>query len=124
VERGLIAPSTSRLGPLSPEERSALLRASPVGGKYDQALDRDSAYERLAQRATQPAAEPEPATPRSPWGAPRTETRADTPVRGRREPQTITDMVVKSVTRNVAGTIGRRIGDQIVRGILGSILRR
>jgi DNA helicase HerA-like ATPase len=124
VERALIAPPVSRLGPLSPDERSALLRASPLTGKYDQALDRESAYEKLTQRAAQ---QPTPETaPRSPWGAPRAEpqpgTRAEP--RPRREPQTMTDMVVKSLARNVAGTIGRQIGNQIVRGILGSILRR
>jgi DNA helicase HerA-like ATPase len=119
VERALIAPPASRLGPLSSDERTALLRASPIAGKYDQPLDRESAYEKLAQRAT-PVEEAPPATARAPSGTPRVEPQS----RARREPQTVTDMIVKSVARNVAGTIGRRIGDQIVRGILGSILRR
>jgi DNA helicase HerA-like ATPase len=124
VERALIAPPASRLGPLSPDERSALLRASPVAGKYDQALDRESAYEKLNQRAAPPP-DPAPQTaPRSPWSMPRAEPRAEPRATTRREPQTMTDMVVKSLARNVAGTIGRQIGNQIVRGILGSILRR
>jgi DNA helicase HerA-like ATPase len=130
VERALIAPPASRLGPLSTEERAALLRSSPLAGKYDQALDRESAYEKLTQRAAPPAQPAQeaatPTAPRSPWGAPqpapRTEPRVD--ARPRREPQTMTDVIVKSVARNVAGTIGRQIGNQIVRGILGSILRR
>ncbi|HEX2113305.1 MAG TPA: helicase HerA-like domain-containing protein [Alphaproteobacteria bacterium] len=125
VQRALIAPPASRLGPLSTDERSALVRGSPLAGKYEQPLDRESAYEKLTQRTTQPveaqAQDPAP-TPRSPWGAPRPEARPEP--RARREPQTMTEMVVKSVARNVAGTIGRQIGNQIVRGILGSILRR
>jgi DNA helicase HerA-like ATPase len=130
VERALIAPPASRLGPLSTDERSALLRSSPLAGKYDQALDRESAYEKLTQRAAPPAQPAQeaaaPTTPHSPWGAPRTEPRVEprAEARPRREPQTMTDVIVKSVARNVAGTIGRQIGNQIVRGILGSILRR
>ncbi len=127
VERALIAPPVSRMGPLTQDERSALLRTSPVAGKYDQTLDRESAFEQIAQRAaaatqSAPRPEPAPAGGASPWGAPRSEPRAE--ARPRREPQSMTDMVVKSVARNVAGTIGRQIGNQIIRGILGSILRR
>jgi DNA helicase HerA-like ATPase len=121
VERALIAPPVSRMGPLTPDERGALLRASPIAGKYDQALDRESAFEQIAQRTTaavQPAPQPAPAGARAPWGQPRGEARP------RREPQSMTDMVVKSVARNVAGTIGRQIGNQIIRGILGSLRRR
>jgi DNA helicase HerA-like ATPase len=126
VQRALIAPPASRLGPLSTDERSALVRGSPLAGKYEQALDRESAYEKLSQRtaqATEAAAPQAPAPSRSPWGGTRAETPRAEP-RARREPQTMTDMVVKSVARNVAGTIGRQIGNQIIRGILGSILRK
>jgi uncharacterized protein len=121
VERALIAPPVSRMGPLTPDERAALMRGSPVSGKYDQTLERESAYEQLTQRAaaaSQSAQQQAPAGAPSPWGVPRAEGRS------RREPQSMTDMVVKSVARNVAGTIGRQIGNQIIRGILGSILRR
>ena len=50
VERALIAPPVSRMGPLTPDERRALLRASPIAGKYEQTLDRESAFEQIAQR--------------------------------------------------------------------------
>lgn len=50
VERTLIRPPKSRLGPIDQAERAALMRDSPVRGVYDQALDRDSAYERLKDR--------------------------------------------------------------------------
>jgi DNA helicase HerA-like ATPase len=128
VQRALIAPPASRLGPLTADERGGLVRGSPLAGKYEQTLDRESAYEKLTQRATQAAEaaasqEQAPAPSRSPWGGTRAEAPRAEP-RARREPQTMTDMVVKSVARNVAGTIGRQIGNQIIRGILGSILRK
>lgn len=66
VERILIKPPVSRVGPLADEERAALMKTSPVTGKYDQTVDRYSAYERLAERASQPADSFTP-TPVDPW---------------------------------------------------------
>ena len=60
VERTLVRPPSSRLGPITPAERTAVLQASPVAGRYDKTFDRDSAYEVLAERAaksTQASAE-------------------------------------------------------------------
>src|SRR6185295_8720115 len=50
VERTLIAPPSGRVGPLSEAERKELIQASPLRGKYDDAIDAESAYEMLAQR--------------------------------------------------------------------------
>jgi DNA helicase HerA-like ATPase len=122
VERALIAPPASRLGPVTSDERAAQMRASPCHGKYDQALDRVSAHEQLTQRAETAAQQASQKQATGDGPSPRATPRAE--ARPRREPQSMTDMVVKSVARNVAGTIGRQIGNQIIRGILGSILRR
>jgi DNA helicase HerA-like ATPase len=54
VERTLIAPPRSRLGPVSPAERAAIQAASPFGGKYDVAVNRESAAEVLAKRPPMP----------------------------------------------------------------------
>ena len=51
VERTLIAPPSARVGPVSPEERKAIIAKSPVKGKYEQALDAKSAFEVLQGRA-------------------------------------------------------------------------
>ncbi|ADZ71409.1 ATPase protein [Polymorphum gilvum SL003B-26A1] len=51
VQRTLIRPPSSRIGPISETERQALVRSSPVFGLYDRSVDRHSAYEMLAQRA-------------------------------------------------------------------------
>lgn len=50
VERARVVPPASRIGPLSPEERSAMVAASPLGARYDKAVDRESAYEMLRGR--------------------------------------------------------------------------
>jgi len=59
VQRVLVAPPQSRIGPLSSAERDALLAASSLRGRYDQPIDRESAYEMLTQRKGEPA-EPVP----------------------------------------------------------------
>jgi uncharacterized protein len=69
VERCVIRPPSARLGPITPEERKALIAASPVKGKYDQAIDSESAYEVLQQRMRSGAADGPLAPPHSP-GAP------------------------------------------------------
>ncbi len=57
VQRTLIRPPSSRLGPLTAEERTAVIGASPVKGVYDERLDRDSAHEILERRSERKAAE-------------------------------------------------------------------
>jgi DNA helicase HerA-like ATPase len=104
VERAFICPPTSRLEPLSPEERRLLLESSTLYGHYEKSMDRESAYELLKDRAAQvQAAKVEEAERR---GA------------GRREPESLLESFGKSAVRAIGSSIGR----QIVRGVLGSIL--
>src|SRR5690606_2347362 len=51
TERVYVVPPGSRIGPITPEERAALIRDSLVAGAYDQPVDRESAYEKLRGRA-------------------------------------------------------------------------
>lgn len=60
VERTLIRPPSSRMGPISDEERARLMAQSPVGMIYDRVIDRESAYEILAKRAEDALAEVAP----------------------------------------------------------------
>jgi DNA helicase HerA-like ATPase len=106
VERTLIRPPESRIGPLSVTERKEHLTRSPVRGRYEEAVDRESAYEMLRDRARQSTesrrndrSSPTPPKPVS---------------RGR---QSMGEALLKSAARS----IGSQIGRQIVRGILGSI---
>ena len=55
VQRTLIRPPSSRLGPLTDKEREQLMNVSPVAMQYDEAIDRESAYEKLAERAEEEA---------------------------------------------------------------------
>lgn len=55
VERTLIRPPSSRLGPLTDAERAEVMKLSPVAGQYDEAVDRDSAHEMLERRAAEEA---------------------------------------------------------------------
>ena len=69
VSRSLIAPPGSRVGPITPDERAAVMAASPLRGKYDVTIDRESAFEVLNRRGTQ-MVEKTQSQPASPWGGP------------------------------------------------------
>src|SRR5262249_20002972 len=56
VERVMIRPPSARIGPVTPEERKAIMNASPVKGKYDTAVDDESAYEMIQKRIAGTAA--------------------------------------------------------------------
>jgi hypothetical protein len=67
VERCFIAPPRGRIGPATDAERAAAVKASPLGGKYERTVDRESAYEVLTGRATGgQVAHDEPAVPAGP----------------------------------------------------------
>ncbi|TIU99022.1 MAG: DUF853 family protein, partial [Mesorhizobium sp.] len=51
VQRTLVRPPSSRLGPITPDERRKLITESPVSGQYDQTIDRESAFEMLQKKA-------------------------------------------------------------------------
>jgi uncharacterized protein len=121
VERTLIRPPSSRLGPLDAGERTKMIKSSPVYGQYEEAVDRESAYEKLQGRAEQRAASAEDAK------AAKTQAKAA----GRapaREPQSATDRFVKNAASSVGRTLGtqiaRGIGNALIRGILGGFTRR
>jgi DNA double-strand break repair helicase HerA and related ATPase len=122
VERTLIRPPMSRLGPVAEEERLKLLKESPLYGLYDQAVDRDSAYELLANRAETAAERRE--NSRTERKAPPDAPRERPPSAQRSTRDTATERFVK----NMAGSVGREVGNMIVRqvfrGILGGLSRR
>ncbi|HXG58981.1 MAG TPA: helicase HerA-like domain-containing protein [Thermoanaerobaculia bacterium] len=110
VERTIICPPRCRIGAITPEERSAIRGRSPVGSKYDQRVDRDSAYEMLARRAAPAKEEVADAAPSGGgavneflWGT------------GRRQG------LVETMAKQAARTVGSQIGRQIIRGVLGGI---
>src|SRR5436190_7792163 len=113
VERAFIIPPASQLGPITEPERADLMRRSPVAGKYDAAVDRESAYEKLTQRTQAKPAEP---------------AQSSNPVsdvlfgkvgpRGGKQSQGILEAMGKSAARSIGSELGR----QVLRGLLGSVL--
>ena len=111
VERTIIRPPSSRMGPITPEERQKIIKNSPVYGSYEEAEDRESAYEILTKRAEERSAATEQA---------KAQKEADQQARAQaRAPtrETATDRFVK----NMASTAGRQIGNMLIRGILGGL---
>jgi uncharacterized protein len=124
VERTLVKPPRSRVGPITPAERATLRSLSPVGGKYDTPINRESAFEKLAAKAqaSNDAAQANP---------------------GKAPPPSMWDKALTSATRAASSSIGRQIANQVgkqifgtgsrssegglagslVRGVLGSLIR-
>jgi DNA helicase HerA-like ATPase len=112
VERTLIRPPASRLGPATPAERAAVIAQSLLGKRYDRSVDSHSAYEMLRERAAQAAQVEDQQQTRQREDRTTTRPRAS-------NRQGVMEAMVKSVVRSVGSSLGRRIA----RGILGSILK-
>jgi DNA helicase HerA-like ATPase len=143
VERTMIRPPTARIGPLTPEERRAVIAKSPVKGKYDQEVDSESAYEMLQKRTQETAANGgAPGAPAEQGGGgifgwiggifgtnrKRGERLTTSQHVARSVARTVTTAVVGGVAASIGKQIGGRhgasVGRSIVRGTLGGILRR
>ncbi|WAG80200.1 DUF853 domain-containing protein [Metapseudomonas furukawaii] len=113
VQRVAIAPPQSRIGPLDAAERAALVRSSPLAGRYDKPVDRESAYEMLTARAAQaPVGEPEQ-TPGKPTASQSGIGDLAGELLG-----TFASQAMKTAVRQAANQLGR----QLVRGLMGSLL--
>lgn len=131
VERTLIRPPSSQLGPITSAERKAVIDASPVAGKYENAIDRDSAFERLAARAQAAAKEADKAEEAEQnlkkeeqdlKNARRYDPKADRSSSKRRKSSkndSIGESIAKVFVKELKGATGRRI----VRGILGGLFK-
>ncbi|MBW3098615.1 helicase HerA-like C-terminal domain-containing protein [Pseudohoeflea coraliihabitans] len=145
VERTLVRPPSSRLGPLTDPERQKVMAVSPVADQYDEDIDRESAHEILTERAEQAAKEEEEQRraeeeedreidesrrwtlpgfggdddddERERSGRRKSTTRRKSSRRRSSNRQTVTEAVIKSAARTAATTISRAL----VRGILGSL---
>jgi hypothetical protein len=124
VERAMIASPGCRIGAITPDERAAIRARSPVGGKYDTTVDRESAFETLNKRAQQtPPPAPEAPTPHGgdaqQQGGGWTGVAKDM-IFGTSRRQGMLEAMAKSVARNAGGQLGR----SILRGVLGSMSKR
>lgn len=136
VERTLIRPPSSQLGPISPAERGGIMGGSDLGEKYTQRLDRQSAFEILSQRTAEAAAAAEAAEQKEAeldaamreYNAGRryTGTRVGRSTsqptrtsRRTRNDESLGEAIANVVVKELKGTTGRRI----VRGILGGLFK-
>ncbi|MBP0109951.1 MULTISPECIES: helicase HerA-like domain-containing protein [Bradyrhizobium] len=142
VERVMIRPPSARIGPITPDERKAIMAASPVKGKYDTAVDSESAYEMIQKRIAATAA-----TADAPagggggilgqigsivgtiFGTNVKRGRLSTgQVIARDVTRSVTNQVIGGLAANVGKSIGGQLGGSIgrtlVRGALGGLLRR
>jgi hypothetical protein len=129
VERAFILPPASRIGPVTDTERTAIVKSSVLFGHYEQAVDRESAYEKLKGRtaAKQEATTGAGATSTVDTAAPAAGggligmlgevLLGKTGPRGGHTPG-ILDAAAKSAAR----TMGSQVGREIIRGVLGSIM--
>lgn len=135
AERTLIRPPSSRLGHIDAATRARLIAASPLAGKYDTAIDRDSAYERLKRRAEAAAEDAKKVEQAAETGREFTAARrydggrhspaqrigGSTPARApaARRGDSVTDAFAKSFARQ----LGTRSGQAVARGILGGLFK-
>jgi pyruvate/2-oxoglutarate dehydrogenase complex dihydrolipoamide acyltransferase (E2) component len=123
VQRTLIAPPRSRLGPLEPKERAIIQSISPVAGKYDEAIDRESAEEILEARAAAAAAAAQAAKAQSEADkAAAQQARVEAKQAGA-QPSNL-DRAIQSATRSAASSIGRQVANELGRAIIGGSSRR
>ena len=125
VSRTLIRPPQSRLGPVGEAERAETIAASPLAGRYDRAVDRESAHEMLAARAEAAAkqaslAEEMLAEAETREGAFKSARRYEPERRtsSRAEPS-----LGAEIARTMVKQLGTRQGQALVRGILGSLFK-
>jgi DNA helicase HerA-like ATPase len=138
VERVMIRPPSARIGPITPEERKAIMDKSPVKGKYDTTIDSESAYEVLQKRVAGTAASGSAGGGILGQIGAIVGTIFGTNVR--RGKMSTGQVIARSVTRSVAnnvvggvaanigksvgGSVGGSVGRALVRGALGGLLRR
>ena len=130
VERTFMVPPRCRIGAITDEERATVRARSPVGGKYDTAVNRESAYELLNKRAdaATPPPAPAPASPPAQQQSPAPQAPAEGGVSstvkdwlfGTKRRQGAIEAMAKSTMR----TMGNQLGRQILRGVLGGLSRR
>src|SRR5690348_6794925 len=141
VERILVRPPSARIGPITPDERKAIIDASPVKGKYDTAIDAESAYEMLQKRIAGTAAHADDASTGSGgggilgqigsivgtiFGTNVSRGRMSTgQIIARNVTRTVTNKVVGGVVadlgKHVGGALGGSVGRALVRGALGGL---
>ena len=125
TERVFVLPPGSQIGPITPEQRQALLANSLVAGVYEKTVDRESAYEKIKGRTEVAASE----AARSPTGGAAGQSESGGMLGGLNDVLFGTtgprgakhDGLAQSMARSAVRTMGSAVGREIIRGVLGSI---
>jgi hypothetical protein len=132
VDRTMVRPPCSRIGPLTAEERTIIRSTSPIGPKYDSCIDRESAHEVLKARAEKAAADAATAQAaadaakqqadavKAAAAAQREQARAER--EAARHPS-FTEQIARQFGRTVQRQVVNRVAGQLVRGLLGGLFR-
>ena len=137
VDRALIAPPSARVGPVSDAERAATIKASPLLGKYETAIDRESAFEILQKRASGRmdsaaggTAQQQPAEAAGDGGILGqiggmlgSVLGGGSTTGGKRQRMSTGEMIVRSAAQSAARSVGTQITRAILRGVLGGLTR-
>lgn len=126
VERGFVLPPASQIGPITDAERTALINSSVVAGVYEKAVDRESAYEKLKERATQgkEAAAKEEEEEGGLGGMLGGIFGGSSNGSGKKGSARRSDTVVEAMLKSAVRTMGSTAGREIIRGVLGSLLKK
>ena len=116
VERVLISPPESQIGPLEPKTRQTLMQRSPIGSRYNQSVDRESAYELLRKKAEESIKEQQTEQARLKVEKQQLKLEKSQRKGTGRKRQSAAEAMIKSAARS----IGSQLGRQIIRGVLGS----
>ena len=125
TERVYVIPPGSQIGPITPEQRKALMASSLVAGIYDTPVDRESAFEMLRDRAGTQAGNAAVLKDKAAQGTEdggimgeiNTILFGSTGPRGGKK-----DGIVQTMAKSTARTVGTNLGKQLLRGVLGSLL--
>ena len=115
VERTLIRPPSSQIGPITDEERSRIIAGSPAAGRYDTAQDRESAYEILAERAEQKLAAAEKAG--------KDKAKASTSRRSSSRKSSGRQSYFEASMKSFLRTASTELSRQVIRGIMKNLAR-
>lgn len=108
VEKSYIVPPSSRVGPISAEEKQEIMRVSPLKEHYAELIDRESAYEILQKKLA----------------AERSYVKTSKSARLQKKSPRRSDSILEKMTKSAASSLGRQVARELVRGVLGSILRK
>ncbi len=120
VERAYVLPPASRIGSITAEERDAVLAKSPLKGVYDKAVDRESAYEKLANRAAASAGGIGPGAAAGSAGGFMDSLKGS--LGGLMTGSGRKDSLVEAMAKSAVRTMGSTVGREIIRGVLGSLM--